>query len=317
MVEHRDATQLIASLHEKFDFDSRDKWCLFHSISFDVSVWEIWGALSCGNQLSIVPFNVTRSSDEFHDWICTNGITVLNQTPSAFKTLMCAKNVSSRSYRLRYVIFAGEALDPLIVRDWYDKNAENQTVIINMYGPTETVIFATSWISDVTNSKSSLMPIGRPLSNKRIYLLDAHGEPVPLGAEGEIYIGGDGVARGYLNQPELTAEHFLPDQFSDDQMARMYRTGDRARYLSDGNLIYLGRTDQQVKIRGFRIEPGEIEARLVEHPQVQDAVVQSYGNGSDARLVAYVVTDADTSLAQDLRTYLSNLLPDYMVPTAF
>ncbi|XP_055305078.1 uncharacterized protein LOC129569885, partial [Sitodiplosis mosellana] len=317
MIEHQQVVRLFELTREKFNFNKQDKWCWFHSISFDFSIWEIWGAFSNGSQLSIVPYNITRSPDEFYDWICTNGITVLNQTPSAFKTLMCAKNVSSQSYRLRYVICGGEALDPLIVRDWYEKNAENQTVIINMYGPTETVIFATSWISDVTNSKSSLMPIGRPLFNKRIYLLDAHGEPVPLGAEGEIYIGGDGVARGYLNRPEITAKRFLLDPFRDDQMARMYRTGDRARHMPDGNLVYLGRTDHQVKIRGFRIEPGEIEACLVEHPEVREAVVQPYGNGSDARLVAYVVTDADTSLAQDLRTYLSTLLPDYMIPAAY
>ncbi|XP_055301535.1 uncharacterized protein LOC129568044 [Sitodiplosis mosellana] len=169
------------------------------------------------------------------------------------------------------------------------------------------------------SEKLLVVPIGRPLPSYRIYLLDAHahGEPVQLGAEGELYIGGVCVARGYLNRPELTAERFLPDPFSDNPAARMYRTGDRARYLSDGNLVFLGRTDQQIKIRGFRIEPGEIEARLVEHPQVHEAVVQSYGNGSDARLVAYVVTNQGHSFAQDLRTYLSEILPNYMVPAAY
>ncbi|XP_055308908.1 uncharacterized protein LOC129572832, partial [Sitodiplosis mosellana] len=317
MVEHRDATHLFKSVYDKFDFNNEDKWCLFHSISFDVSVWEIWGALSNGSQLSIVPYEISRSMDDFYDWICSTGITVLTQTPSVFKMLMRAETISSRSDRLRYVIFGGEALDPFIIRDWHEKCIKNRTVLVNMYGPTETVMIATSWICDVTLSDNLPTPIGRPLPNKKIYLLDAHGELVPLGAEGELYIGGAGVARGYLNRSELTAERFLPDPFSDNTEARMYRTGDRARYLPDGNLIYLGRIDQQVKIRGFRIELGEIEAHLVEHPQVHEAVVQPYGNGSDARLIAYVVADANTSLAQDLRTYLSTLLPDYMVPAAY
>ncbi|XP_055308630.1 uncharacterized protein LOC129572646, partial [Sitodiplosis mosellana] len=183
-----------------------------------------------------------------------------------------------------------------------------------MYGITEITVHATYKIIETLENAYS---IGRPLADLRAYLLDARGEPVPLGAEGELYIGGAGVARGYLNRPELTAERFLPDPFSDSPAGRMYRTGDRARYLSDGNLVFLGRTDQQVKIRGFRIELGEIEARLVEHPQVHEVVVQTYGNGSDARLVAYVVADADTLLAQDLRKYMLKLLPNYMVPAAY
>ncbi|XP_055309885.1 uncharacterized protein LOC129573419 [Sitodiplosis mosellana] len=317
MVEHYHAAQLLQSVHDKFSFNKEDKWCLFHSISFDFSVWEIWGALCYGSQLSIVPYDITRSTDEFYDWLCASRITVLNQTPSAFKMLMQAKNINSRSHQLRYVLFGGEALNSLIVSDWFENYAKGKTVLANMYGPTETVIFASIWICNDGISENSLIPIGRPLSNKRIYLLDSYGEPVPLGAEGELYIGGAGVARGYLNRPELTKERFLPDPFSENTQARMYRTGDRARYLPDSNLVYLGRTDQQVKIRGFRIEPGEIESHLVEHSQVNEAVVQSYGSGSDARLVAYVVAYANISLAQDLCTYLSNLLPEYMVPAAY
>ncbi|XP_055307554.1 uncharacterized protein LOC129571736, partial [Sitodiplosis mosellana] len=315
-VEHQQVVHLFEVTKGKFGFSTEDKWCLFHSFSFDVSVWEIWGALSHGSQLSIVPFSATRSMDELYDLICTSGITVLNQSPSTLKMLMNVEKFSSRSDKLRYVFFGGESLDPLILRDWFEKYDKGQTVLANMYGPTETVIIATCWICDGENS---LVPIGRPLPNKQIYLLDAHGEPVPLGAEGELHIGGDGVARDYLNRPELTAERFLPDPFSDDPAARMYRTGDRVRYLPDGNLIYLGRIDQQVKIRGFRIEPGEIEAHLVANPQVREAVVQPYGNESDVRLVAYVVanTDTDTLIAQDLRTHLSKLLPDYMIPAAY
>ncbi|XP_055301536.1 uncharacterized protein LOC129568045 [Sitodiplosis mosellana] len=311
MVEHQQIVRLFEVTREKFDFNKDDKWCLFHSFSFDVSVWEMWGALSNGSQLSIVS---ARSTDEFHDWICTSGITVLNQTPSAFKSLMWAKNTIPSFDRLRYLIFAGEVFDPLIAKEWWEKYDKNGTVLVNMYGITEITVHATyQRIEALKNAYS----IGRPLADLCVYLLDSYGEPVPLGAEGEMYIGGGGVARGYLNRPELTAERFLSDPFSDNPAARMYRTGDRARYLSNGNLVYLGRTDQQVKIRGFRIELGEIEAHLVEHPQVHESIVQFDGNGSDARLVAYVVADVDTSLSQNLRNYLSTLLPDYMVPSAY
>ncbi|XP_055326128.1 uncharacterized protein LOC129579960, partial [Sitodiplosis mosellana] len=315
MVEHQQVVRLFEAAQKMFSFNKQDKWCLFHSFSFDFSIWEIWGALSNGSQLSIVPYDTTRSTDEFYDWVCASNITVLNQTPSAFRMFMRAKNIDSRSNLLRYVIFGGEALDPSIAKDWYEKNNTSQTVLVNMYGTTETTIHATY---QRLEASENIYSIGRPIADLCAYLLDAHGEPVPLGAEGELYISGAGVARGYLNRPELTVERFLSDPFSDNPSARMYRTGDRARYLPDGNLVYLGRTDQQVKIRGFRIEPREIEVHLIKHPQVSGAVVQSYGNGSDARLVAYVVTDADTtSLAQNLRTYLSTLLPDYMTPVAY
>ncbi|XP_055325985.1 uncharacterized protein LOC129579832, partial [Sitodiplosis mosellana] len=316
MVEHQQIVRLFEAARHKFSFGKEDKWSLVHSISFDFSVWEIWGALLNGSQLSIVPYNITRSTDEFYDCICTRGITVLNQTPSSFKMLMRSKNMSSRPDRLRFVIFGGEALDPSIMKDWFDipLNTKSQTLLVNMYGITEITVHATY---QPLNAIEDVYSIGRPLPDLCAYVLDSYGDPVLLGAEGELYIGGAGVARGYLNRPELTAERFRTNPFSDNPADRMYCTGDRARYLPDGNLVYLGRIDQQVKIRGFRIELGEIEAHLVKYPQVQEAVVQSYGNGSDARLVAYIVTDVNTSIAQDLRTYLSALLPDYMVPSAY
>ncbi|MCA1371622.1 non-ribosomal peptide synthetase, partial [Bradyrhizobium sp. BRP14] len=196
-----------------------------------------------------------------------------------------------------------------------------------LYGPTETTIWSTTFLPDSgTEAPCRNVPIGRPISNTRIYLLDDHGAPVPFGAVGELYIGGAGVARGYLNRPDLTAERFLADPFSGKAGARMYRTGDLARYLPDGNLEFLGRNDDQVKIRGFRIEPGEIAARLLEHALVTDAAVVARDDRTgDKRLVAYVVAkttdgsdEADgAALAAALRAHLGGLLPDYMVPSAF
>ncbi|MCC8415596.1 AMP-binding protein, partial [Photorhabdus laumondii] len=191
-----------------------------------------------------------------------------------------------------------------------------RATVFNAYGPTEITVCATTWRcpSDYTEG---VIAIGRPTVNTQVYLLNTDGQPVPLGAVGELYIGGIGVARGYLNRPDLTAERFLADPFSDKPDARLYRTGDLARYLPDGNLEFLGRNDQQVKIRGFRIEPGEIEARLMEHPAVSEALVLALNDGQDKRLVAYVMAEADDQLVNSLRAYLSAILPDYMVPTAF
>ncbi|KAF9993452.1 hypothetical protein BGZ80_008140, partial [Entomortierella chlamydospora] len=180
--------------------------------------------------------------------------------------------------------------------------------VINDYGPTETSVAATIWKCP-QDFNGNIVPIGRPMNNKRIYILDANYQPVPLGAVGELYIGGVGVARGYLNRSELTAERFIPDLFTANTGARMYRTGDLAHYLPDGNLAYLGRNDHQVKIRGFRIELGEIEARLIEHPVVSEAVVIALGEGADKRLVAYVVARPDEQLANSLRSHLAERLP--------
>jgi thioesterase domain-containing protein/acyl carrier protein len=186
---------------------------------------------------------------------------------------------------------------------------------LNVYGPTETTVAAT--VHEVTDGESSWRTIGRPIDNTRLYLLDRHQQPVPLGAVGELYIGGAGVALGYLNRPELTAERFVRDPFVPEPNARMYKTGDLARYLPDGNLEFLGRNDDQVKIRGFRIELGEIEACLAKHAQVHDAVVLAMGEGNDKRLVAYMVAEPDDALAGALRTHVAAALPEYMVPSAF
>lgn len=245
---------------------------------------------------------------------------MLCETASALKTLTRSKNTSSKFDQLRYVFFGGEELNSTIPKKWCEKAHNCQTIFMNMYGPAETTVTATGWTCDIDLSKNSIIPIGRPLYNKKVYLLDSQYEPVLLGSKGEMYIGGGSVACGYLNRPELSAERFLSDPFTGISEDRMYRTGDFARYLHDGNLIFLGRADQQIKLRGFRIEVAEIETHLIKHPQVHEAVVQPHRDGSDVRLIAYVVVDADTNallLAQNLRSYLSNLLPDYMIPVAY
>jgi thioesterase domain-containing protein len=215
---------------------------------------------------------------------------------------------------LQMLILMGEALPAELVRSIQPLIPRGS--ILNSYGPTEITVSAITWICPQILLEDAV-PIGRPIANKRIYLLDQHDQPVPVGAVGELYIGGVGVARGYLNRSELTAKAFVPDPFAGCRDARIYKTGDLARYLPDGNIVFLGRNDHQVKIRGFRIELGEIEARLIDHPLVRSAAVVAMGNGSDKRLVAYVVAKNDNRLAHILRSHIKSCLPDYMIPAAF
>ncbi|PEH87142.1 non-ribosomal peptide synthetase [Burkholderia gladioli] len=317
MVEHRQVERLFDATAHWYRFDERDVWCLFHSFAFDFSVWEIWGALRHGGTLLIVPHPVARSPEAFHRLVCRHGVTVLNQTPSAFKTFIAAARQNPLPDRLRYVVFGGEALEPSILQSWYAGRDANPPQLVNMYGITETTVHVTYRALGPSDAQQGGSPIGRPIPDLRLYLLDAHRQPVPLGAVGELHVGGDGVARGYLNRPELNAERFLDDPFVGQADARMYRTGDLARYLPDGSLVFLGRNDHQVKIRGFRIELGEIEARLAAHPAVREAVVLALGEAADKRLVAYVVAGHDPLLAGALRDHLAAQLPDYMVPAAF
>ncbi|WP_219847638.1 non-ribosomal peptide synthase/polyketide synthase [Photorhabdus hindustanensis] len=317
MVEHRNILRLFEATESWYHFNRQDVWCLFHSIAFDFSVWELWGALRYGAKLVLVPHEIARSPQELHQFVCQHGITVLNQTPSAFKAFIASYAANPLPDQLRYIIFGGEALDPGMLRPWYRLREETSPRLVNMYGITETTVHVTYRELNSHDVEQITSPIGTRIPDLTLYLLDKYGQPVPLGVTGELYVGGGGVARGYLNRPELTAERFLADPFSDQPGARMYRTGDLARYLSDGNLEFLGRNDQQVKIRGFRIEPGEIETRLIEHSAVREAAVLALGDGQDKRLVAYVVAPVNDGLVNSLRTHLSKMLPDYMVPSAF
>ncbi|HHK5888994.1 TPA: amino acid adenylation domain-containing protein, partial [Serratia marcescens] len=321
MVEHRQVARLFSATNAWFNFSAADRWCLFHSFAFDFSVWEIWGAWLYGGQLFIVPQAIARSAPDFYHFVCRSGITVLNQTPSAFKAFIQAQAHSEARQQLREIVFGGEMLKPCDLAPWFARPENRQTRLINMYGITETTVHVTYRPLSAQDTAITTSPIGSRIPDLRMYLLGADGEPVPMGAIGELYVGGEGVARGYLNRPELTAERFLDDPFNRAPGARMYRTGDLARYLPGGDIEYLGRNDQQVKIRGFRIECGEVEAQLSTDPRVRSVAVDAIGDGDGGkRLVAWVVPAPEAErakLATGLRQHLQARLPDYMVPVAY
>ncbi|WP_433647244.1 amino acid adenylation domain-containing protein [Kosakonia pseudosacchari] len=316
MVEHRNITRLLTVSQPVFSFSRNDTWSLCHSFAFDFSVWELFGALCSGGRLIVVSTACARSPDALYAVLCREQVTVLNQTPSAFRQLIAA--LDSTPHTLRCIIFGGEALEMRTLVPWIHNAANRNTRLINMYGITEITVHAT-WYeiapSDITSQGASV--IGGPLADLRIYILDNHRQLVPSGVTGELYIAGNGVARGYLNRPELTAERFLPDPFTPGQ--RMYRTGDLGRWLPDGNIEFLGRNDFQVKLRGFRIEPGEIEACLTECDGVRDAVVMvREDTPGDKRLVAYLLAQpGHTPEPAQLRQQLAQSLAEYMLPAAF
>jgi amino acid adenylation domain-containing protein len=320
LVEHANISRLFTATDDAFRFGAADVWTLFHSIAFDFSVWEIWGALAFGGRLVVVSAHCARSPGEFYALLCRERVTILNQTPSAFRQLIAAQAAAPAPHALRAIVFGGEALELHTLAPWTSRNDPERTLLINMYGITEITVHATYRLiaqADIEARLGSM--IGTPLPDLRTYILDAHLEPVPLGVTGELFIGGAGVARGYLNRPELSAERFLADPFSDAANARMYKTGDLGRWLPDGTIEYQGRNDFQVKIRGFRIELGEIEARLAACAGVREAVVLAREDvPGDKRLVAYLVAqDGITLDAAALRSALAGVLADYMIPSAF
>ncbi|MEU0656877.1 amino acid adenylation domain-containing protein [Streptomyces albogriseolus] len=319
-VPHTNVVRLFAAAAEHFDFRADDVWTLFHSYAFDFSVWEIWGALLHGGRLVVVPYAVSRSPREFLDLLHREGVTVLNQTPSAFEQLVDADaERGGDAGALRYVVFGGEALRPARLRPWTERHGLDRPALVNMYGITETTVHVTHHrltAADLDDPRRA-GAIGTPLADLRVHLLDAEGRPVPPGATGEMYVSGAGVATGYLHRPELTAERFLDDPYGPPG-TRMYRSGDLARRRPDGTLDYLGRADAQIQLRGFRVEPGEIEAVLAAHPGVSRAAVVPRHAGSGAlHLVAYTVPSGDAPASPaDLRAHAAAHLPEHMVPAA-
>ncbi|RQY46732.1 amino acid adenylation domain-containing protein, partial [Burkholderia stagnalis] len=265
VVTHANVLRLFDVTRESFALSSHDVWSVFHSTAFDFSVWELWGALLHGAQAVFVPFETSRDPLAFAGFLREHRVSVLSQTPSAFRLL---DRQPGTLPALRLVVFGGEALAPASLRGWFDRYGDARPRLVNMYGITETTVHVTARTLRSADADAPLSPIGEPLADLSLQLLDRHGEPVLDGVPGEIHVGGAGVARGYLNRPGLTAARFVPDPHGAPG-ARRYRAGDLAQRQADGEIHYLGRADQQIKIRGFRIEPGEIEAALRAHPAVR------------------------------------------------
>ncbi len=290
---HRHITRLLRQTQTWFQFDARDVWTMFHSCAFDFSVWEIFGALCHGGRLVVVPYEISRSPEDFLALLRRERVTVLNQTPSAFRQLLQvpALCTAKEESALRVVIFGGEALDPPGLRPWVEHFGDSRPRLINMYGITETTVHVTYRPVVSADLAAARSPIGEPIADLDLRVLDSSLNAVPAGVPGELYVSGAGLARGYLNRAALTATRFVADPASDSG-ERMYRTGDLVRQTRAGDLEYVGRADHQVKIRGFRIELGEIEAQLLSQAEVREAAVLVQERDGERRLLAYVVPAA-------------------------
>ncbi|GAB7066951.1 non-ribosomal peptide synthetase [Mycolicibacterium hodleri] len=318
-VTHRNVAALFDGTATLFEFGHDDVWTMFHSAAFDFSVWELWGPLLHGGHLVVVEQAVARDPDRFLELLESERVTVLNQTPSAFYPLIEADRRRGRPSSLgsvRYVVFGGEALDTGRLVPWYERHDADSPRLVNMYGITETCVHVSHRplaVADATSATGSV--IGDAIPGLRMHLLDDSLQPVPTGVVGEIYVAGGQIARGYVGKPGLTASRFVANPFDGDG-ERLYRSGDTAMWTEDGQLVYVGRSDQQVKVRGYRIELGEVESALAALPDVANAAaaVRQDETGR-SRLVGYVVGRTRVDVAE-IRARLSTRLPDYMVPSA-
>lgn len=321
LITHHNVWRLIVQMDPWFDFGLDDVWTLFHSYAFDFSVWEMWGAFYYGGRLVVVPHCVSQSPEMFYQLLVDERVTVVNQTPSAFRQLQhYEESLSvevSKDLALEYVIFGGEVLEMSGLKSWFARHGDSKPALVNMYGITETTVFVTYRpVSMEDTEPGSPNFIGIPIPDLTVYVLNEDLTPVDTGIEGELYVGGAGVGRGYLNRPELTDERFVASPFAGDDGMILYRSGDLVREL-DGDIIYIGRKDGQVQIRGFRVELGEIENCLTGMEALQSAAVTYHHKGEgDGRLVAYYVASSTVSVKQ-FREYLSQILPDYMIPARF
>ncbi|BAZ33597.1 amino acid adenylation domain-containing protein (plasmid) [Cylindrospermum sp. NIES-4074] len=304
-IEHLSLCNLAQAQTSLFNVKATSRVLQFASLSFDASVSEIFMAVTSGAMLILATASKLMPGDDLQQILDNYSITHLTLPPSALAVLPTHEFPA-----LGQIIVAGEACPLELVNQWSVGRR-----FFNAYGPTESTVCAT--VAPISHG-SEKITIGRPINNTQIYILDSNHQPVPIGVPGELYIGGDGLARGYLNRPELTQEKFIPHPCGERKSQRLYKTGDLARYLSDGNIEFLGRIDNQVKIRGFRIELGEIEAILNTHPQIQQAVVIATAEiAGNKRLVAYIVTTNGTLITNELRDLLKSKLPEYMVPSIF
>ncbi len=321
VVSHRNIVNLVKN-GNCIDISAADSVSQTSNITFDTAMFEIWGALLNGAKLVIIAKHALLSSFALMDIVVQQKISVLWLTTALFNQIYELN--PEVLYLVNYLMIGGEKLSLEVTRKFIRYRKNKPKMFLNGYGPTETTVFSTCYLIDKNINKLSSVPIGKPVSNAQCYVLDANLQPVPVGAVGELFIGGEGVSAGYLNQPEKTQHSFIPNPFVDDPQARMYRSGDKVRWLFDGNLEYIGRGDDQIKLRGFRIELGEIEAALAKHPQISQVVVTIRGVAEyHKQLEAYIIqqktdhSSSDKLNTQTLSSYLQQLLPDYMIPARF
>jgi amino acid adenylation domain-containing protein len=318
VVPHRSIAAYTRTALASYEITPADRVLQFGSISFDTSAEEIWPALAAGARLLLRSAGMSLSIEHFLEEVARQAITVLNLQTAFWHEVVAGLSAGLElPPTVRLVIIGGEAALPDRVAAWREQVGPGVR-LINTYGPTEATIVATR--RDLTQPDDDPeVPIGRPIPGARVHLVDPRGEPVPPLGRGELLIGGSGVARGYLGRPDLTAERFVPDPWSKEPGARLYRSGDLARLRPNGELLFCGRADRQLKLRGFRIEPGEIEAALHQHPALHDAVADLRGQGDDKRLIAWVVPRPSETAPEgpELRAFLRERLPEPLVPSLF
>jgi amino acid adenylation domain-containing protein len=319
VVEHRNVIDLFRATKEIFAFSAKDRWTMFHSSSFDFSVWEMWGPLLSGATLVLVPSDLKKRPREFLNFIHRQSITILSQTPSMFRILSGSVTDQTTLSSLRLVVLGGEALYPKHLRRWFEQFGFESPTVVNMYGITECTVHATFRRICLEDLQQAASPIGTPLPGVKIRLLDSQGNAVPSGEPGEIHISGWGLARGYLDQPVLTADRFRHLENSE----RIYKSGDIATELATGEFLYQGRNDGQIKSRGYRIELSEIEECVERHPDVNRAsALKVIIDDDDHRLVAFVVPNLlafqdEESLRIRLKHFVESNLPGHMCPEAY
>ncbi|HEU4561305.1 MAG TPA: amino acid adenylation domain-containing protein [Longimicrobium sp.] len=314
MNQHRGVVNRLVWMQAQFGIGTDDVVLQKTPFGFDVSVWEFFWPLQQGATLVMARPDGHRDPLYLQEVIERRGVTTLHFVPSMLQQFVETAE-AARCSTLRRVICSGEALPPALVARFHQRLPAS-AALHNLYGPTEAAVDVSHWAC-ARDDAAGVVPIGRPVWNTRLYVLDAALQPVPVGVPGELYIGGVQVARGYQGRAAMTAERFVPDSFSTEGGARLYRTGDRVRWRTDGAIEYLGRLDFQVKVRGFRIELGEIESVLLGHPAVREAVVLARGEGEAKQLVAWIVVAAGEAPADELRAHLQTYLPGHMVPSAF
>ncbi|SFB04696.1 amino acid adenylation domain-containing protein [Amycolatopsis marina] len=310
VIPHRNVARLLSATKTELGFGPEDTWTWFHSVAFDFSVWEIWGCLTTGGRLVVVPRWTSRSPEDFHALLVANRVTVLNQTPSAFTQLL---DVDRAGLTVRLVIFGGEPLHPRMLTGWFDRYPETECRLVNMFGITETTVHVTWHTVTRADALTASKSVGRPIPGWSVHVVDEHRRLLPPGEVGEIAVGGDGLALRYLGREELTAARFVTEQGE-----RLYLSGDKGRMRPDGQLEHLGRLDNQIQLRGHRVEPDEIRAVLLADSAVVTAAVvhtqEDPDDSATARLDAYVVLHEGA--ADGIRQRISRHLPDYMVPSS-